>query len=107
VINNLKFSELTLLIIETEFIPSYSLFPCTESGPILMSLRAGCKINVISNEFTARLYCNITHRVILQNYYVKTMVSGSDVVLKTGLGLKISLKTISLRSWSWPKRSWS
>jgi len=27
----------------------------------------------------------------------------SDVVLKTGLGLK----TIFLRSWSWPKRSWS
>jgi len=31
----------------------------------------------------------------------------SDVVLKTGLGLKTDLKTIFLRSWSWPKRSWS
>jgi len=31
------------------------------------------------------------------------MVQISDVVLKTGLGLK----TIFLRSWSWPKRSWS
>jgi len=27
----------------------------------------------------------------------------SDVVLKTGLGLK----TIFLRSWSWPRQSWS
>jgi len=30
-------------------------------------------------------------------------VTLSDVVLKTGLGLK----TIFLRSWSWPKWSWS
>ena len=31
----------------------------------------------------------------------------SDEGLKTGLDLKTGLKTIFLRSWSWPRRSWS
>jgi len=35
------------------------------------------------------------------------LLKSSDVVLKTDLGLRTGLKTIFLRFWSWPKRSWS
>jgi len=34
-------------------IESNSLFPCARTGPILTSLRAGCKIKVFSREFIA------------------------------------------------------
>jgi len=40
---------------------SISLFPCAWFGPILTSFRAGCKINVISKEFS--MYCNTTNCV--------------------------------------------
>jgi len=50
---------------------------------------------------------NELHQFWFGNYIQKplTFVSFSDVVLKTGLGLKTGFKTIFLRSWSWPKRS--
>jgi len=34
-------------------VPVYNLFPSVWAGPILTSLRAGCKINVIFREFIA------------------------------------------------------
>jgi len=38
----------------------YSLFPCARTGPILTSLRAGCKMNDMFKEFV----CIVTSQIV-------------------------------------------
>jgi len=76
-IKNKYNSNLLLLINNTstvfaKHLRAYFHDPCARAGPILTSLRAGCKINFISSEFTVSI---ATPQIVCKRWLVVLQIT--------------------------------